>query len=121
MLFIGILLSTLIFIKFFSSFFEPVVKAEVRESARYLSLQIRSIINTLVTAPVNMRTSLTLPAISCEIRVDNYTIFVKAKNSTYVQSHTIFYIESPEVINCNPEGEKKIFFVREENRIIIYE
>ncbi|OQX76166.1 MAG: hypothetical protein B6D64_10325 [Bacteroidetes bacterium 4484_276] len=118
---LGGVIGLLVILAAMSGFFTPIAITSAEQRAEVMAVQVSSIINEMIGAPVDTAVNMTLPATECNITVNRTVVYVEVPNASYESSILIsgVPVTVSGIIRCDPDAERIVVFKRTESGINI--
>jgi|GEM_PF-4038506 len=118
---LGGVIGLLVILAAMSDFFTPIAIASAEQTAEVIAVQVSSIINEMIGAPVDTIVNMTLPATECNITVNRTVVYVEVPKASYESSILISGVPVTVngIIRCDPDAERIVVFKRTESEINI--
>ena len=118
---LGGVIGLLVILAAMSGFFTPSAITSAEQRAEVMAVQVSSIINEMIGAPVDTAVNMTLPATECNITVNRTVVYVEVPNASYESSILIsgVPVTVSGIIRCDPDAERIVVFKRTESGINI--
>jgi len=118
---LGGVIGLLVILAAMSDFFTPIAIASAEQRAEVMAVQVSSIINEMIGAPVDTTVNMTLPATECNITVNRTVVYVEVPDASYESSILISGVPVTVngIIRCDPDAERIVVFKRTESGINI--
>jgi len=111
---LGGVIGLLVILAAMSGFFTPIAIASAEQTAEVMAVQVSSIINEMIGAPVDTAVNMTLPATECNITVNRTVVYVEVPDASYESSILISGVPVTVggIIRCDPDAERIVVFKR---------